>query len=451
MTERVRLPAVGRAMGAPEPDTEEDSLNLEAGILIRDMRTNERFWTHDCLIDDYGPLLGPDAFTIYASLCLMANKAQYCWPSLARLARHWSKGKTTVSRAVTLLTDFGLIYVKRSRREDGGDSNNIYYLLEPLPFPEGAAHLLAALQQRGQTSDEAASYAANLLAENWEPLRTKKAALKNRADWLSLVEDTIARSSLGREGPGAKLGGSWDGTGGPEMEPGVLTGSGWGPGVERHGLPQNPGGVAAGMGPVPQGDSKGNPHQGNLKKDAQEGNHHQGAGGVLLHSDEEIIGYPLGEEEVFIEAGVDGAEPIRLRELVRRDILATEQNWNIAVRTECFYSAEQFLGLAGEEWTPLEERKRAYHGALGRDLHTTYKEIGAFSVEEALGALFTRDLVERLRPPDSDEEQRVRGWLAYVYGEAGKGLDNPAGFLRSRIEAGQWPPRGVARRHGRGE
>jgi hypothetical protein len=397
----------------------------------------------------------------------MANKSQYCWPSLARLARHWGKGKGTVVRAIALLTDLQLIYVRRTEREDGGNSNNVYYLLEPLPMEEGLAALVGAHQQRGVTAAAAIERVLALLPQGWEPLRRKKGALRSREDWALLLERLALQSPTDLPIPTAKLGGSLTALpsllaepGGSVVEPGSVALDREGRVGDRNGHREHLGGAARGPAaadPEPGRNSGGtgmdlgwNPKdqitQGTPQTPTPASQPHQPLGGVLT-SDREILAYPLAEDEVLLEAEQgDGALPMRVRDLVCRDILATTANWGLRVSSECFYSAEQFLGLGGEEWTAEEERKRAYHGALRRDLETVHRELGAFSLDEALAAYFSSDLVARFRSDDPEEVQRLRGWLAYVRGEAGKGLEQPAGFLRSRIESGQWPPRGAARK-----
>ncbi|HEY8287379.1 MAG TPA: helix-turn-helix domain-containing protein [Chloroflexota bacterium] len=467
MSDRARLPAGLRGVGPVDVDPDDETPLAEAGIVVRDLRTNERFWVHDTIIDDYGPLLGADTFTIYSSLSCMANKSQYCWPSLARLARHWGKGKGTVVRAIALLTDLQLIYVRRTEREDGGNSNNVYYLLEPLPIEEGLAALANAHQQRGAAAAEAIERVLALLPQGWEPLRRKKAPLKNREDWARLLERLIPQSVPEPPPPITRLGESlltppsiMGEPGGSMGEPASVISDQDGHGEDRHGRPGHGDGSPPVLGTLsrepgrPSG-STGLDLEGNPKDQIMEGftqttspltSPHQPLGGGL-ETDRDILAYPLAEDEVLLEPEQgDGARVVRLRDLVCRDILATEANWGLRVSSECYYSAEQFLGMGGEEWTAEEERKRAYHGALRRDLELVHRELGAFSLDEALAAYFTTDLVDRFHSDDPEEVQRLRGWLAYVRGEAGKGLEQPGGFLRSRIESKQWPPRGAARK-----
>jgi hypothetical protein len=468
MSDRGRLPAGPRGAGPVDVDPDDDSPLAEAGIMVRDLRTNERFWVHDTIIDDYGPLLGADTFTIYSSLSCMANKSQYCWPSLARLARHWGKGKGTVVRAIALLTDLQLIFVRRTEREDGGNSNNVYYLLEPLPIEEGLAALATAHRQRGATAAEAIERVLGLLPQGWEPLRRKKTPLRTREDWARMLATLVPPPAPDPPVPGSvpggsiealpglvrELGGSAIGPGGAGSDRGGLSGDGDGRMEHRPGIdgapveaslePSRP---SLGTGPDPSRDPKDQITQGTPPNHNPVTHPHQPLGGVVLNSDREILAYSLAEDEALIEAeNTQGARVVRLRDVVCRDIMATDSNWGLRVNTECYYSAEQFLGLGGEEWTAEEERTRAYHGALRRDLELVYRELGAFSLDEALATYFTADLVARFRSDDPEEIQRLRGWLAYVRGEAGKGIEQPAGFLRSRIESKQWAPRGAARK-----
>jgi hypothetical protein len=211
------------------------------------------------------------------------------------------------------------------------------------------------------------------------------------------------------------------------------------------GSPAQPDRARGGTGMGPGAYPKDQSHQGSPAKAPQPDDHHQGLAGVVLPTDEAIAAYELGEDEVLIETEEGLAQAVRLAALVRHDILATARTWGIRVASECFYSVAQFLGT-GDEWTEPEELKRAYHSALRRELERTYAELGAFSVEEALAEYFSGDLVARYLRDDPEERERLAGWLRYVRGAQGAGLDNPAGFLRTRIESGQWPPRGAGAR-----
>jgi hypothetical protein len=166
---------------------------------------------------------------------------------------------------------------------------------------------------------------------------------------------------------------------------------------------------------------------------------------VVLTSDEEIAAYLLSPGDVFTETDDGNAQVVSLLTLVRQDIEATLRNYGLRITTDCYYSANQFLGIGGEEWTSEEERKREYHLTLRQETESLYNDIGAFSIDEGLAQYFTADLVARFHSDNPDEQHRQRGWLRYIRSEAGNNLQNPAGFLRTRLESGQWPPRAAAR------
>ncbi len=170
---------------------------------------------------------------------------------------------------------------------------------------------------------------------------------------------------------------------------------------------------------------------------------------VILATEDTIRDYRLGDDDVLLDAGEERAQVTTLRALVCNDILATRDSY-APVWTDVYYSAAHFLGVGGDDWTPEEERKTARHSALRAELDALYKDVGAFSLEEALGQYFTEDLVRRYAGGDQRDRERVQGWLRYVRGDAAASLTNAAGFLRTRIESTQWAPRGAspASRHG---
>ncbi len=466
--DRARLSSSARAL-TPMSVGRSDEALLEGGIVVRDMRTNERFWVHDLVVDEYGPLLGADVFAIYCSLSCMANKDQYCWPSLSRLARHWGKGRATVVRAVTLLSDLKLIHVQRGMNEDGSKANNVYYLLEPLPIEEGLASLVGAFRSGGCTLEEAIERAADLVPRNWEPLRRKNVRLRSRSDWSSLLEATFAQDPerLADTNDGRQ---SMDEPGSLAGEPGSSLSEPGGSGTRPRGFDADRGHAMAdqagfltvppefargprytseGTSLVPSEDPKDTPTKVDPAKATPEDSQHQGGGGVVLRTDDEISAYELADDEVLLETDDSNAAVTCIRDLARADIEATARNWGVRVSTEVFYSARQFLGQGEEDWTPEEEQKRSYLAAVRRDLEDTYAALGAFSVAEALSRHFTKDLVQRYVAADPEGLRRIHGWLAYVNGDRGKGIENVAGFLRTRIESRQWPPSAQARRRER--
>ncbi len=164
---------------------------------------------------------------------------------------------------------------------------------------------------------------------------------------------------------------------------------------------------------------------------------------VILATEDKIRDYILGDNDVLLNAGEGRAQVTTLRALVCNDILATRDSY-VPVWTDVYYSAVHFLGVGGDEWTPEEERKTARHSTLRAELDALYKDIGAFSLEEALGQYFTEDLIRRYAGGDQRDRERVQGWLRYVRGDAAASLTNAGGFLRTRIESAQWAPRGAS-------
>lgn len=170
---------------------------------------------------------------------------------------------------------------------------------------------------------------------------------------------------------------------------------------------------------------------------------------LILATEEEMRSYTLADDEVLIDAGAEGARVMPVRDVVCNDILASQDSY-APVWTDVYYSIAHLLGEGGEEWTPDEERRIERQKALRAELDALYKDIGAFSLEEALGHYFTSELIGRFASSNPSERQRVTGWLRYVRGDAGASLTSPAGFLRTRLESGQWAPRGATSASERG-
>jgi hypothetical protein len=150
----------------------------------------------------------------------------------------------------------------------------------------------------------------------------------------------------------------------------------------------------------------------------------------------------LGSEVVLLEHGVEEAELLTIRELVRRD-LANPANVYCVTWTEPFLSVEHILGI-GDDWTDAEREKHARLVAAQQEAQSLMREIGAPSIEDALREYFDDGLVPRYLSDDAAEALRVRGWLGYVH-RASASLMNPGGFLRSRLDSCRWPPRGTHR------
>ena len=113
--------------------------------------------------------------------------------------------------------------------------------------------------------------------------------------------------------------------------------------------------------------------------------------------------------------------------------------YNEIVRSECFFSVTHTLNERSEDWLPEEETRIALMSRLERELGEQYRELGAFSLEEALRQYFSPDLTSKFLTNKSDEElRRIREWV--IYTRQAKGLKNRAGFLRSRLESDEFAP-----------
>ncbi len=159
--------------------------------------------------------------------------------------------------------------------------------------------------------------------------------------------------------------------------------------------------------------------------------------GVHVPADE-MRNFELADDQVLVPwNGNHLAVPIV--DVVKRDLgLSRGQLANYA-RTDCFFSVAHAFNEGSEEWLPEEEARIALMNRLERELGEQYRQLGAFSLEEALRHYFSPDLAANFVADKSPEEhQRIRAWVIYTR-QAGS-LKNPAGFLRSRLESGDLPP-----------
>jgi hypothetical protein len=97
------------------------------------------------------------------------------------------------------------------------------------------------------------------------------------------------------------------------------------------------------------------------------------------------------------------------------------------------------LGEGGEEWTEEEEARIERMTRLERELQRRYELLGGFSLEDALQQYFSPQFTARILDGQGTEElERIEGWVAYT--RSAKGLINPGGFLRTKIESDEEPP-----------
>lgn len=426
-------------------------------IVVRDLRNVPYYRVHNLIIDDYGPLLHTDGLAIYSTLCLMADfETQKCWPSLVGMAAHWGMSKSTVIRVVELMQDLRLILIERGKQENGAKANNTYFLLEPLPLEEAVIHLRQALWERGRQQVDKARKAGtdldekqrrkyedidrhilDLLPGGLVALRSQ-ATFRSRDRWQQFL---AALPPLSTTDPG--------GTAGYLQRTDAyrrgITEYLRGTGEDRGGL--------SGYQDVPSGTTGGlaEYQKKNPEEHPQKQNHEPATnvgGGVFLITDEEIETYPLGEDEVLVVVDHDQGtlQPWCIDALVRRDLDAAHAAFGIPTYSTCYYTIDQVFGEATEPSETIARRKQEVRTRTEQRLKTTYREIGAYSVREALARYFTASIAEGLCPAeDTTDEQRVYDWLRYVQGDQGRGIENPAGYLRSRLSSGEWAPPPPAR------
>ena len=148
----------------------------------------------------------------------------------------------------------------------------------------------------------------------------------------------------------------------------------------------------------------------------------------------------LPADQVLLPHPDDGYLAVPIDAVVKRDLRLNGGYVANASRTVCFYSVAHALGEDGEDWLPEEQERMHQMEYLERHLSTQYHHLGAFSLEEALQQYFSPQLTTDLLKDRSEAEQaRITDWIAYT--RQATGLNHPAGFLRSRIESGEFPPK----------
>jgi len=97
---------------------------------IRDSRDKEWFWMDNEYLNGYARHLGASCTVVYFSLCRHANnKTQKCFPSMKLVAEENGISTRTVVRAVAKLEEWNIISVKKEKKKDGTQANNVYTLL----------------------------------------------------------------------------------------------------------------------------------------------------------------------------------------------------------------------------------------------------------------------------------------------------------------------------------
>lgn len=160
--------------------------------------------------------------------------------------------------------------------------------------------------------------------------------------------------------------------------------------------------------------------------------------GAVTVSPRRLKDFQLADEWVLVE-WEESFLAVPMVEVVKHDIRRSHNRWWDRARTECYYSVAHALGEGGEEWTEEEEARIERMARLERELQGRYERLGAFSLEEALQRYFSPQFTAQiLEGKGAEELERIEGWVAYT--RSAKGLVNPGGFLRTKIESDEEPP-----------
>lgn len=153
----------------------------------------------------------------------------------------------------------------------------------------------------------------------------------------------------------------------------------------------------------------------------------------------DLPGLTLAEDQVLLSQDEEGYLAVPMAELVKQDLRACRGSLLHYEPTDCFYSVQHALGEGGDDWLPEEQERIDHLRGLERDLGARYERLGAPTLEEALQQYFSARLAaDFLADIDPAERERIENWVAYT--RKAKGLENPAGFLRSRIESAEAAP-----------
>ena len=124
---------------------------------IRDTRETQWCWIDNEYLNGYAKFLSVSSTAVYLSLCRHAdNKTQSCFPSMRLVAEELGVSTKTVERATMELEEWGIISVKRSRKPDGTQANNVYTLASKKSWvkkPRDNMSVGADRQKRRQPTD----------------------------------------------------------------------------------------------------------------------------------------------------------------------------------------------------------------------------------------------------------------------------------------------------------
>lgn len=97
---------------------------------VLDERSFNYFRVDNEFVDQQVKKCGWQGMIVYISLCRHANKKGTCYPSINYIARELGVDRKTIMKGIDLLAERKIITIKKTIRKDGGQSNNVYSLID---------------------------------------------------------------------------------------------------------------------------------------------------------------------------------------------------------------------------------------------------------------------------------------------------------------------------------
>ena len=108
----------------------------EEDWVLRDQRTEKRFFTDNLFVDIYGPIVGPYGHAVYNVLLRHSTpKGTGAWPGHKKIAYKAGCGITKVKEVLVHMAKLRLIRIFHRYREDGSQTSNGYDILNPPRIP----------------------------------------------------------------------------------------------------------------------------------------------------------------------------------------------------------------------------------------------------------------------------------------------------------------------------
>ena len=126
----------------------------DTGVRIGDARTDGYSKVHNVIPKKFGRVVGAYGIAVYVLLCSYSGVKKQAWPSRRTLSDQLHISEDTLDRAILALIKAGLLKKKLRSRPDGGQTSNMYVLIDP-PDEISGAYLFSL--KRGQKTDSTES------------------------------------------------------------------------------------------------------------------------------------------------------------------------------------------------------------------------------------------------------------------------------------------------------